>query len=62
MTVEDNWEENLLASCCTEDDRLSDSDEDDEDEENTSIPVIQPRVAVCYLQQLKYYFIKMENY
>ena len=61
MTVEDNWEENLLASCCTEDDRLSDSDEDDEDEENTSIPVIQPRVAVRYLQQLKDFALFHKN-
>jgi len=63
MTIADNWEENLLASCRAEDNYVGFSDEGEE-EGNISSPVIPPRVAVYHLQELKefHYFIKMKNY
>ena len=62
MTIEEDWERNLVASCSiAEDDCLASSDEDGNNQDDASAPTISSRVAVNYLQELKEFALFHKN-
>ena len=62
MTIEEDWERNLVASCSNaEDDCLASSDEDGNNQDDASAPTISSRVAVNYLQELKEFALFHKN-
>ena len=69
MTIEEDWERNLVASCSNaEDDCLASSDEYGNNQDDASAPTISSRVAVNYLrdalfhknQELQDYFTQSQ--
>ena len=63
MTIEEDWERNLVASCSNaEDDCLASSDEDGNNQDDASAPtILSSRVAVNYLQELKEFALLHKN-
>ena len=62
MTIEEDWERNLVASCSNaEDDCLASSDEYGNNQDDASAPTISSRVAVNYLQELKEFALFHKN-
>ncbi len=59
MTIEQNWEENLVSSLCSSEEVLESTDEDEDSSRSTS--VITPGVAMHYLNELRDFAIHHQN-